>query len=103
MVTLYNMWMPISGITVISSFMKIYLLIQRFKRGINACKGTHTVPHYYDPMILLLSPVRRESRLKIGLRNSSSITEALKLFSPLLMCFCATEWRAESYTHSNTK
>jgi hypothetical protein len=64
---------------------------------------THTMPHYYDPMILLLSPVRRESRLKIGLRNSSSITAALKLLSPFLMCIFVAEWRAESHTHSNTK
>ena len=37
-------------------------------------------PEHQFLMILLLSPVRRESGLKIDLRNSSSITEALKLF-----------------------
>ena len=48
-----NMWMALSGITVTSSFLKIRLLIQKFKWGTNACKGTHTIPQYYDPVILL--------------------------------------------------
>jgi hypothetical protein len=94
------MWIALSVVTVISSFLKICLLIQKLKWGTNAYTE---VPHYYDPMILILSPRRRESRLQIGLRNSSSISEALKFYSPFLMCICAAEWRAESHTHSNTK
>jgi len=97
----YNMCMALSGMTVISSFLKICFLIQKFRWGTNACKGTHT--QHLIIMILILSPMRRESKLKIGLRNSSSITAALKLFSPFLMCICVAEWRAESHTHSNTK
>ena len=63
----------------------------------------HGPPEHHIPMVLILSPVRRESGLKIGLRNSSSITEALKPFSTFLVFICATEWKAESHTHSNTK
>jgi len=48
----------------------------------NKCmqRHAHTMPHYYDRMILFLSPVRREIRLKIDLRNSSNITVTLKRF-----------------------
>jgi hypothetical protein len=60
-------------------------------------------PRYYVSINLLLYPVRRESRLKIGLRNTFNITEALRLLSHFLLCIFVSEWRTESHTHSNTK